>query len=106
VQHCTSCSILHQDIKPQNILLELATGQLKLMGFGCATFLRDTAYTTFAGTLASSPPEWTYFKRYHGEAATIWSLGIVLYQMVCRKHPFQKGGKITWGWLMFPPRVS
>ncbi|NXY20052.1 PIM1 kinase, partial [Atrichornis clamosus] len=58
------------------------------------------------GTLAYSPPEWTYLKRYHGEAATVWSLGIVFYQMVCRKHPFKKDGKIIWGRLVFPPRVS
>ncbi|XP_059716632.1 serine/threonine-protein kinase pim-1-like, partial [Haemorhous mexicanus] len=31
VQHCTSCGVLHRDIKPENILVDLATGQAKLI---------------------------------------------------------------------------
>ncbi|NWI81980.1 PIM1 kinase, partial [Dryoscopus gambensis] len=38
MRHCTSCGVLHWDIKPENIVLKLATGQLKLITFGCAAF--------------------------------------------------------------------
>ncbi|XP_032532912.1 serine/threonine-protein kinase pim-1-like isoform X1 [Chiroxiphia lanceolata] len=106
VRHCTSCGVLHRDIKPQNILLDLATSEAKLLDFGCGTFLRDTVYAQFAGTPSYSLPEWICFKRYRGEAATIWSLGILLYQMVCGKHPFCKGTNTIWDQLPFPPRVS
>ncbi|XP_039909612.1 serine/threonine-protein kinase pim-1-like [Hirundo rustica] len=107
VQHCTSCGVLHRDIKPGNILVDLATGQAKLIDFGCGTYLQDTAYTHFAGTPSYSPPEWTHFGWYYGKPATIWSLGILLHQMVCGEHPFRKGQNISWDHqLLLPERLS
>ncbi|XP_059340035.1 serine/threonine-protein kinase pim-2-like [Ammospiza nelsoni] len=106
VRHCTSCGVLHRDIKPENILVDLDTGQAKLIDFGCGTYLQDTVYTHFAGTLSYSPPEWNDFGWYHGEAATIWSLGILLHQMVCGEHPFRRGQNLSWGQLPLPQRLS
>ncbi|XP_077040876.1 serine/threonine-protein kinase pim-1-like [Agelaius phoeniceus] len=106
VWHCTSCGVLHRDIKPENIVLDLATGQAKLIDFGCGTYLQDTAYTHFAGTPSYSPPEWNDFGWYHGEAATIWSLGILLHQMVCGEHPFRRGRSLSWGQLPLPQGLS
>ncbi|XP_048143222.1 serine/threonine-protein kinase pim-1-like [Corvus hawaiiensis] len=106
MRHCTSCGVLHRDLKPENILVDLATGQAKLIDFGCGTHLQDTAYTRFAGTPSYSPPEWNHFGWYYGEAATVWSLGIVLHQMVCGEHLFPKGQNISWGQLSLPQRLS
>ncbi|XP_059346990.1 serine/threonine-protein kinase pim-1-like [Ammospiza nelsoni] len=107
LRHCTSCGVLHRDIKPGNILVDLDTGQAKLIDFGCGTYLQDTVYTHFAGTQSYSPPEWTHFGWYYGKPATIWSLVILLHQMVCREHPFRRGQNISWDHqLSLPQRLS
>ncbi|XP_027563122.1 serine/threonine-protein kinase pim-1-like, partial [Neopelma chrysocephalum] len=69
VRHCTSCGVLHRDIKPQNILLHLATGEAKLLDFGCGTFLQDTAYTQFAGEPTAGGCSWC--RASHGHAR-VW----------------------------------
>src|SRR5215470_16673003 len=86
--------LVHKDIKPANILLNEATGKVRLTGFGIASrFARERQAPeppdTIAGTLAYMAPEQTgRMNRSIDSRCDLYALGVTFYQMLTGALPF------------------
>jgi PAS domain S-box-containing protein len=86
--------LVHKDIKPANILLNEATGEVRLAGFGIASRLARERQSpdppeTIAGTLAYMAPEQTgRMNRSVDSRSDLYALGVTLYEQLIGALPF------------------
>jgi PAS domain S-box-containing protein len=94
--------LVHKDIKPANILLNEATGEVRLTGFGIASrFARERQSPhppeTIAGTLAYMAPEQTgRMNRSIDSRSDLYALGVTFYQMLTDALPFTAADPMEW----------
>jgi PAS domain S-box-containing protein len=94
--------LIHKDIKPANVLVNSATGQVWLTGFGIASrFPRERQSPeppeVLAGTLAYMAPEQTgRVNRSIDSRSDLYSLGVTLYQMLTGSLPFTATEPMEW----------
>lgn len=81
--------IIHRDMKPKNILLSSNKKNIKLCDFGLAKQLETgiKRITTICGSPLYMAPE-LYKKESYTESVDIWSLGLILFEMIYGTHPF------------------
>lgn len=92
VRQCHAAGVVHGDIKDENLLITTdSRGRkvLKLIDFGLGGFLNDEPTKLVGGTKLYFPPERLLHNQYLAYSATVWSLGILLYDMVCGDIPFK-----------------
>ncbi|MCJ1403285.1 serine/threonine-protein kinase KIN2 [Xylographa trunciseda] len=112
LDYCHRNSIVHRDLKIENILIS-KTGDIKIIDFGLSNLFSPRNHLkTFCGSLYFAAPELLQARQYTGPEVDIWSFGIVLYVLVCGKVPFddqsmpQLHAKIKKGIVDYPAWLS
>jgi serine/threonine protein kinase len=91
ISYCQSKHIIHRDVKPENILMDL-NGNLKVGDFGWSVHAPSSRRTTLCGTLDYLPPEMVEGQA-HDATVDTWELGILLYEFLVGSPPFESGSQ-------------
>jgi len=90
LEHLHSLNILHRDLKPENILIDKHNKCIRITDFGLSTSIdtKDQIISDLAGTTLYLAPEVIKQTGYQGQAADIWSTGVILFHCITGSVPF------------------
>eukprot|EP00794_Sanderia_malayensis_P018867 gene18867-20767_t len=89
IDYCHKLHVVHRDLKPENVIFFKSHDVAKLTDFGFSnSFSPGEKLSTSCGSLAYSAPEILLGDSYEPPAVDVWSLGVILYMMVCGTGPF------------------
>ncbi|KZF22218.1 Pkinase-domain-containing protein [Xylona heveae TC161] len=83
----TKALVVHRDIKDENVVLD-GEGNIKLIDFGSAAYIKNGPFDVFVGTIDYAAPEVLAGKSYRGKEQDVWALGILLYTIIYKENPF------------------
>ncbi|KAM4566529.1 serine/threonine-protein kinase SIK2 isoform 2-T2 [Odontesthes bonariensis] len=88
VEYCHNRNIVHRDLKAENLLLD-GHMNIKIADFGFGNFFQPgEPLATWCGSPPYAAPEVFEGQQYEGPQLDIWSMGVVLYVLVCGALPF------------------
>jgi len=92
LDYAHQAGVVHRDVKPDNIMLELQSGRAVLADFGIAKALAQDSWRTASGILVGTPyymsPEQAAGERDIGPASDLYSLAVVVYEMLAGEPPY------------------
>ncbi|KAF1833450.1 Pkinase-domain-containing protein [Decorospora gaudefroyi] len=83
----TKAKVVHRDIKDENVVLD-GEGNIKLIDFGSAAYIKSGPFDVFVGTIDYAAPEVLAGRAYRGKEQDVWALGILLYTIIYKENPF------------------
>lgn len=110
LNYCHSKKVIHRDIKAENLLIG-SKGEIKIADFGWAVHSPLSRRETICGTPDYLPPE-MIANEAHDHSVDIWSVGVLCYECLVGKTPFEDVQiKETYRRIVqvrysFPPHVS
>ena len=93
IEYLHKLKIAHRDIKSENMIIEQKTKNLKIIDFGLSNTYGDKPnemLSTACGSPCYAAPEMLSGKIYKGGGVDIWSVGVVLFSMICGYLPFHE----------------
>ena len=112
IKYCHSKSVVHRDIKLENLLLD-DKKMVKIIDFGFSVCIpSNKKLNNFCGTPTYMAPEIVSKKDYFGAPVDIWALGVLLFVLLTGLFPFKASDekelykKILKGGFEFPPHLS
>ena len=94
VDSCLKKGIVHTDLKAENIIINTTNLKIKLIDFGGSKLNKQGYYTSFSGTIDFAPPEVHSHNQYTAQGIISWTMGTILYNMICGNVPFDKPDQI------------
>jgi len=107
-------NIVHRDVKPENLIINKKTKELKIVDFGLSNMFNTERklLSSSCGSPSYAAPEMLQGHKYRPQPVDVWSSGIVLYAMICGYLPFEDENndllyrKICIGKFSIPEHVS
>ena len=97
MQHAHKNGIIHRDLKPSNVIVDrrTETPRVAVLDFGIALFEQDKTPFTMTGQVVGTPgymsPEQACGDKGLDRRTDIFSMGVMLYEMLCGQRPFDGG---------------
>ncbi|CEP13447.1 hypothetical protein [Parasitella parasitica] len=112
LDYCHRNSIVHRDLKVENILIS-RSGTIKVIDFGLSNVFSPRSHlSTFCGSLYFAAPELLDGRMYTGPEVDVWSFGVVIYVLVVGAVPFDDQNvaalhaKVKQGEVEYPGHLS